>query len=64
MPHHFQISRDSQALYITILAKDRLPVFRTNAVKNIVCGALDEARSSGNFLIFAYVIMPDHLQIQ
>jgi hypothetical protein len=27
----FQISRDSQALYITMVAKDRLPVFRTEA---------------------------------
>ena len=63
MPHQFQISRDSQALYITIIAKDRLPVFRTDAIKEIVCRALDEARSSGNFLLFAYVIMLDHLHL-
>ncbi len=60
MPPKFQISRDSQALYITVVAKDRLPVFKSDAIKLITCHALDEARKSGNFLIFAYVIMPDH----
>ena len=59
----FQISRDSQALYITIVAKDRLPVFQTDAIKTITCQALHEARTSGVFLIFAYVIMPDHLHL-
>jgi putative transposase len=59
----FQISRTSQALYITIIAKNRLPVFRTDKVKLIVCEALKEARNSAEFLIFAYVIMPDHLHL-
>jgi putative transposase len=60
---NFQISRDSQALYITSVAKDRLPVFQTDAVKKVTCAALNEARISGGFLIFAYVIMPDHLHL-
>jgi REP-associated tyrosine transposase len=55
------ISRDTPALYLTAVAKDRLPVFRTNAIKTITCNALDEARTSGGFAIYAYVIMPDHL---
>jgi REP-associated tyrosine transposase len=59
----FQISRDSQALYITIVAKERLPVFQTDAIKLVTCQALDEARNSGGFLLFAYVIMPDHLHL-
>ena len=59
----FQISRDSQALYITLVAKDRLPVFQRDAIKRVTCNALDEARKSGNFLLFAYVIMPDHLHL-
>ena len=59
----FQISRDSQALYLTIVAKNRLPVFRTEAIKQVTCKALDEARISGSFLIFAYVIMTDHIHI-
>src|SRR5437667_4145497 len=63
MSPKFQISRDSQALYITIVAKDRLPVFQSDAIKIVTCQALDEARKSGGFLLFAYVIMPDHLHL-
>ncbi|MEP6912362.1 MAG: transposase [bacterium] len=55
------ISRDSPALYLTSTARDRLPVFRTNLIKQITCSALDEARKSCGFDIYAYVIMPDHL---
>jgi len=55
------ISRDTPALYITDVAKDRLAVFRTNAIKIITCNALDESRKSGGFSIYAYVIMLDHL---
>ncbi|HEY8185590.1 MAG TPA: hypothetical protein VIF64_05955 [Pyrinomonadaceae bacterium] len=54
------ISRDTPALYITAVAKDRLPVFRTDAIKIITCNALNEARESGGFSIYAYAIMPDH----
>jgi REP element-mobilizing transposase RayT len=55
------ISKDTPCFYLTSVAKDRLPVFRTDGIKIIVCAALDEARKSGGFLIFAYVIMPDHM---
>jgi REP element-mobilizing transposase RayT len=57
----FRISRDSQALYITIVARDRLPVFQTDAIKGLTWEAIDEARMTGNFLLFAYVIMPNHV---
>jgi REP element-mobilizing transposase RayT len=57
------ISRDNPCLSITSVAHDRLPVFRTDAMKIIVCAALDEARHSGRFAIFAYVIMPDHVHV-
>jgi REP element-mobilizing transposase RayT len=50
-------------LFITAIAKDRLPVFRTNTIKIITCNAIDEARTSCGFLIFAYVIMPDHIHL-
>jgi hypothetical protein len=53
------ISRDTPCLSITSVARDRLPVFRTDTIKKIACAALDEARGSGRFAIFAYVIMPD-----
>ncbi|HWN11211.1 MAG TPA: transposase [Pyrinomonadaceae bacterium] len=55
------ISRDTPALYITSVAKDRLPVFRTDAFKIVTCNALDEAHRSGGFFIYAYVLMLDHL---
>jgi putative transposase len=55
------ISRDTPALYLTSVAKDRLPVFQTDTIKLITCAALDEARRSGGFSIYAYVIMIDHL---
>ena len=59
----FQISKDSPAYYLTSVAKDRLPVFRTNIISEITCKAIDEARRSGKFLIFAYVVMLDHLHL-
>ena len=55
------ISRDTPALYLTAVAKDRLPVFRTDAIKLVTCSALNEARKSGGFSIYAYVLMPDHI---
>lgn len=54
------ISRDNPALYITAVAKDRLPAFRTDAIKIITCRAFEEARQSGGFSIYAFVLMPDH----
>jgi REP element-mobilizing transposase RayT len=63
MSPRFQISRDTQVNYITVVAKDRLPVLQTAAMKDITCQALDEARKTGGFLLFAYVIMPDHLHL-
>jgi putative transposase len=62
-PPSFQIWRDTPALYITIVAKDRLPVFRTDNIKRVTCEALNEARQSCGFFIFAYVIMLDHLHM-
>jgi len=63
MPHDFQISRDSQALFITLVTKDRLPVFRTDKLKMVLCLAINESRTSGRFLLFAYVIMVDHVHL-
>jgi len=59
----FRLSRDSQALYITLVASDRLSVFPSEPIKKVTCLALNEARNFGAFLIFAYVIMPDHLHL-
>jgi putative transposase len=57
----FQISKDTPALYFTAVTKDRLPVFRTDRIKDIACKALNEARISGGFALLAYVFMLDHL---
>jgi putative transposase len=57
------ISRDSPCYYLTSVTKDRLPVFRTDEIKLITCAALNEARNSGKFALYAYVIMPDHLHV-
>jgi putative transposase len=59
----FRISKDTPSLYLTAVAKDRLPVFQTEAIKRVTCQAMDEARASCGFLLFAYVIMPDHLHL-
>lgn len=57
------ISRDAPCYYLTSVAKDRLHVFRTDIIKAIACSALDEARKSGGFAIYAHVIMLDHLHM-
>lgn len=62
-PHMVEISRDIPCLYITTVAHQRLPVFQSEKLKTIAVGAMDEARTSGKFLVFAYVIMPDHFHL-
>jgi REP-associated tyrosine transposase len=63
MAHRFLISQDSPALYITIVTKDRLPVFQTAKLKHALCSAIAEARQTAGFLLFAYVLMPDHMHL-
>jgi len=57
------ISRDAPCYYLTSVSKNRLPVFRTDAIKEVACKAVDEAHNSGGFALYAYVIMPDHLHL-
>lgn len=57
------ISRDSPCYYLTAVAKDRLPIFRSDVIKSIACSALNEARSSGGFSLYGYVVMPDHIHV-
>jgi putative transposase len=57
------INKDTPCLFLTTVTRNRLPVFRTDAFKGIACKALDEARRSGGFALFAYVIMPEHLHV-
>ena len=63
MAHRFLISQDSPALFITIVTKNRLPVFQTDLMRELLCRAIDEARRSAGFLLFAYVLMLDHIHL-
>jgi putative transposase len=59
----FYISKNNPCYYFTSVTNHRLPVFRTDKIKEIVCQAINEARNSSEILIFAYVIMPDHFHL-
>jgi hypothetical protein len=37
------INKDTPCIFVTTVARNRLPVFRTDALKSVACGALDEA---------------------
>src|SRR5688572_33105800 len=63
MAHRFLDAQESPVIYITVVTRDRLPVFRTDQLKETVCRAVDEARKSAGFLLFAYVIMIDHIHL-
>ena len=57
------VSKNTPFYYITSVTHKRLPILRTDALKDVMCEALDAARESAGFLIFAYAIMLDHLHI-
>jgi REP-associated tyrosine transposase len=57
----FRVSKDSPVYYITSVANNRLRVFQAEKLKQLMCDALNEARTSASLLLFAYVIMSDHL---
>jgi putative transposase len=59
----FQISRKTPAYFFTSVAHHRLPIFRTDKLKQVLCAAFHEARINHKLLIFAYVIMPDHIHM-
>ena len=63
MTQRVLITQDSPALFITVVTLNRLPVFQTDRMREILCRAINEARSSARFLIFAYVIMLDHVHL-
>jgi REP element-mobilizing transposase RayT len=63
MTQDFQISRDSQALFITLNTQHRLPIFKKDEMNLVLASAIDEARRSANLLLFAYVFMVDHIHL-
>ena len=58
-----RISIDSPCYYFTSVTHNRLPIFQTDKLKAIAAKAFDEARTSAELLIFAYVITLDHYHI-
>jgi putative transposase len=62
-PSFFQISRATPAYYFTAVTHDRLHIFRTDKLKQILCDAWAEARANHGILILAYVIMLDHVHV-
>jgi len=59
----FKISRSAPAYYFTAVAHHRLPIFRTDLLKHVLCDAYAEARTNHRILILAYVIMADHVHL-
>ena len=59
----FQISRTTPAYYFTSVAHHRLPIFRTDKLKQILCETFNEVRNKHGILILAYVIMQDHTHL-
>ena len=57
------ISKNNPFYFITSVTHNRLPVFRTDKLKQVFCDALNESRNSAGFLILAYVVMNDHFHI-
>lgn len=62
-PSLFQISRSTPAYYFTAVTHDRLHIFRTDVLKQILCDAWAEVRQNHGILILAYVIMLDHAHV-
>jgi putative transposase len=58
-----KISFDHPFYFFTSVAHHRLPIFRSDQIKDVMCKALNEARRSSEMLYFAYVLMPDHFHI-
>ena len=59
----FRISRTTPAYYFTSVAHDRLQIFRTDRLKQVLCDAFSEVRNKHGILILAYVIMLDHVHL-
>lgn len=59
----FQISRTTPAYYFTAVTHHRLPIFRTDKLKQVLCNSYAEARNRHGILVLAYVIMLDHVHL-
>jgi putative transposase len=59
----FRISRATPAFYFTSVTHDRLPIFRTDKLKQVLCDAWAEGRERHGIAILAYVVMDDHVHL-
>lgn len=59
----FRISRTTPAYYFTSVTHKRLPIFRLDQLKQVLCDALSEVRAKHGIMMLAYVIMPDHVHL-
>lgn len=59
----FRISRTTPAYYFSTVTHNRLAIFRTDKLKQVICDAFNEVRTKHGILILAYVIMPDHVHL-
>jgi REP element-mobilizing transposase RayT len=57
------VSKNNPFYFITSVTHNRLPAFRTDKLKKILCDAFNESRNSAGFSIFAYIVMADHFHI-
>jgi putative transposase len=57
------ISFDTPCHYFTSVTHKRLPIFRTDKMKQILVKALNEARKSSGMHYFAYALMLEHRHI-
>jgi putative transposase len=54
---------DGRARFITFCTHRRLPLLLDDDIRLVICEAIDRARSSGQFRLLAYVIMPEHVHL-
>lgn len=57
------ISKDTPLYFFTSVTNNRLPIFRTDTLKQVLAEAFNEARRSGGFHLYGYCIMPDHAHL-
>jgi len=58
-----QVSKNTPFYFLTTVTHKRLPVFRLDSMKQILCNAFAEVQSNHHIFILAYVIMAEHYHL-
>ena len=63
--HRKQMKRyeDGRVRFITFSTYQRLPLFQNDAIKDAFVPALSRARDRAGALLFAWVVMPEHVHL-